>query len=77
MPKRKAHLRAAGLVAKPPRKSCRSAQPASWAVESKIDELAHAAGRDPALGSAIFSACGARIRSLPITAEAVKANMRA
>src|ERR1700755_3072515 len=26
----------------------------------------------PALGSAIFNACGARIRSLPIPAEAVK-----
>jgi isoquinoline 1-oxidoreductase beta subunit len=31
----------------------------------------------PALGNAIFNACGARIRSLPITAEAVKANMKA
>jgi isoquinoline 1-oxidoreductase beta subunit len=31
----------------------------------------------PALANAIFNACGARIRSLPITAEAVKANMRA
>ncbi|MEH2612731.1 xanthine dehydrogenase family protein molybdopterin-binding subunit [Bradyrhizobium sp. AZCC 1693] len=30
----------------------------------------------PALGNAIFNACGARIRSLPITAEAVKANMK-
>jgi isoquinoline 1-oxidoreductase beta subunit len=29
----------------------------------------------PALGNAIFNACGARVRSLPITAEAVKANM--
>jgi isoquinoline 1-oxidoreductase beta subunit len=29
----------------------------------------------PALGNAIFNACGARIRALPITAEAVKANM--
>ena len=27
----------------------------------------------PALGNAIFNACGARVRSLPITAEAVKA----
>ncbi|XIA65868.1 molybdopterin cofactor-binding domain-containing protein [Bradyrhizobium sp. TZ2] len=31
----------------------------------------------PALGNAIFNACGARIRSLPISAEAVKANMKA
>lgn len=31
----------------------------------------------PALANAIFKACGARIRSLPITAEAVKANMKA
>jgi isoquinoline 1-oxidoreductase len=31
----------------------------------------------PALGNAIFNACGARIRSLPITAAAVKANMKA
>jgi isoquinoline 1-oxidoreductase beta subunit len=31
----------------------------------------------PALGNAIFNACGARIRALPITAEAVKANMKA
>jgi isoquinoline 1-oxidoreductase subunit beta len=29
----------------------------------------------PALGNAIFNACGARVRSLPIMAEAVKANM--
>jgi isoquinoline 1-oxidoreductase beta subunit len=29
----------------------------------------------PALGNAIFNACGARVRSLPITTEAVKANM--
>jgi CO/xanthine dehydrogenase Mo-binding subunit len=31
----------------------------------------------PALGNAIFNACGARLRSLPITAEAVKAGMKA
>ena len=31
----------------------------------------------PALGNAIFNACGARIRPLPITAEAVKASMKA
>ena len=31
----------------------------------------------PALGNAIFNACGARIRALPITAEAVKAGMKA
>ncbi len=31
----------------------------------------------PALGNAIFNACGARIRSLPITAEAVKGAMKA
>lgn len=31
----------------------------------------------PALGNAIYNACGARLRSLPITAEAVKANMKA
>ncbi|WP_028349864.1 xanthine dehydrogenase family protein molybdopterin-binding subunit [Bradyrhizobium murdochi] len=30
----------------------------------------------PALGNAIFNACGARIRSLPITAEAVKSAMK-
>ena len=29
----------------------------------------------PALGNAIFNAVGARVRSLPITAEAVKAAM--
>ena len=29
----------------------------------------------PALGNAIFNACGARVRALPITAEAVKAAM--
>ena len=29
----------------------------------------------PALGNAIFNACGARVRALPITADAVKANM--
>lgn len=31
----------------------------------------------PALGNAIFAACGARLRALPITAEAVKAAMKA
>src|SRR6266446_2962077 len=31
----------------------------------------------PALGNAIFNACGARVRSLPITAEAVKGAMNA
>jgi CO/xanthine dehydrogenase Mo-binding subunit len=31
----------------------------------------------PALANAIFNACGARVRSLPITAEAVKASMKA
>ena len=31
----------------------------------------------PALGNAIFNACGARIRALPITAEAIKAGMKA
>jgi CO/xanthine dehydrogenase Mo-binding subunit len=31
----------------------------------------------PALGNAIFNACGARVRSLPISAEAVKAAMKA
>jgi len=31
----------------------------------------------PALGNAIFNACGARVRALPITAEAVKAGMKA
>ena len=31
----------------------------------------------PAIGNAIFNACGARVRSLPITAEAVKAAMKA
>jgi isoquinoline 1-oxidoreductase beta subunit len=31
----------------------------------------------PALGNAIFNACGARVRSLPITAEAVKGAMKA
>jgi len=31
----------------------------------------------PALANAIFNACGARVRSLPITAEAVKAGMKA
>src|SRR6266545_4364269 len=31
----------------------------------------------PALANAIFNASGARVRSLPITAEAVKANMKA
>src|SRR4051812_40177680 len=31
----------------------------------------------PAVGNAIFNACGARVRSLPITAEAVKAAMKA
>jgi isoquinoline 1-oxidoreductase subunit beta len=31
----------------------------------------------PAIGNAIFNACGARVRALPITAEAVKANMKA
>jgi len=31
----------------------------------------------PALGNAIYNACGARLRSLPITAEAVKAAMKA
>ena len=30
----------------------------------------------PAIGNAIFNACGARIRSLPITAEAVKGAMK-
>jgi CO/xanthine dehydrogenase Mo-binding subunit len=30
----------------------------------------------PALGNAIFNACGARVRSLPITAEAVKAAIK-
>ena len=31
----------------------------------------------PAIGNAIFNACGARIRALPITAEAVKKAMKA
>jgi isoquinoline 1-oxidoreductase len=31
----------------------------------------------PAIGNAIFNACGARVRALPITAEAVKAGMKA
>jgi CO/xanthine dehydrogenase Mo-binding subunit len=31
----------------------------------------------PALGNAIFNACGARVRALPITAEAVKGAMKA
>jgi isoquinoline 1-oxidoreductase subunit beta len=31
----------------------------------------------PALGNAICNACGARVRSLPISAEAVKAGMKA
>src|SRR4051794_2785888 len=31
----------------------------------------------PALGNAIFNACGARVRSLPITAQAVKGAMKA
>ncbi|HVV43195.1 MAG TPA: molybdopterin cofactor-binding domain-containing protein [Nitrobacter sp.] len=31
----------------------------------------------PAIGNAVFNACGARVRSLPITAEAVKAAMKA
>jgi isoquinoline 1-oxidoreductase subunit beta len=31
----------------------------------------------PAIGNAVFNACGARVRGLPITAEAVKAAMKA
>jgi isoquinoline 1-oxidoreductase subunit beta len=31
----------------------------------------------PAIGNAVFNAVGARVRALPITAEAVKANMKA
>jgi CO/xanthine dehydrogenase Mo-binding subunit len=31
----------------------------------------------PAIGNAVFNAVGARVRSLPITAEAVKAAMKA
>jgi CO/xanthine dehydrogenase Mo-binding subunit len=31
----------------------------------------------PAIGNAVFNASGARVRALPITAEAVKANMKA
>jgi isoquinoline 1-oxidoreductase beta subunit len=31
----------------------------------------------PAIGIAIFNACGARVRALPITAEAVKGALKA
>ena len=31
----------------------------------------------PAIGNAVFNAVGARVRGLPITAEAVKAAMKA
>ena len=43
----------------------------AYALESAIEDLA------PAVGNAIFNAVGARVRSLPITAEAVKAAMKA
>jgi isoquinoline 1-oxidoreductase subunit beta len=46
-------------------------EPATGVGEPAVTVIA------PALGNAIFSACGARLRALPITAEAVKAAMKA
>jgi CO/xanthine dehydrogenase Mo-binding subunit len=46
-------------------------EPATGVGEPAVTVIA------PALGNAIFNACGARVRALPITAEAVKAAMKA
>jgi isoquinoline 1-oxidoreductase len=46
-------------------------EPASGCGEPGVTVVA------PAIANAIFNACGARVRSLPITAEAVKAAMKA
>jgi CO/xanthine dehydrogenase Mo-binding subunit len=46
-------------------------EPATGVGEPAVTVIA------PALGNAIFNACGARVRALPITAEAVKGAMKA
>jgi isoquinoline 1-oxidoreductase subunit beta len=46
-------------------------EPATGVGEPAVTVIA------PALGNAIFNACGARVRGLPMTAEAVKAAMKA
>jgi CO/xanthine dehydrogenase Mo-binding subunit len=44
-----------------------------FASESFIDEVAHAAGVDPAaIANAIFDATGVRLRKVPLTAERMK-----
>ena len=78
----------ARVIDKPTTKPSRSAQAVSsnvhifrttpnGAASGKVRPAPAVTVVAPALGNAIFNACGARICSPPITAEAVKASMTA